>query len=68
LGTIPKKHFDDQINVNVKGLLFTVQKVLLLLVNGASIILNVSGATIKANPGASVYSIIKVTVRSFART
>ncbi|UJR12681.1 hypothetical protein I4U23_016855 [Adineta vaga] len=68
LGQITEKHFDDMINANVKGLLFTVQKALPILADGASIILNASAATVKANAGASVYSATKAAVRSFART
>jgi len=68
LGTITEKHFDDLINANMKGLLFTVQKALPILVDGASIILNASVSSVKANAGASVYSATKAAVRSFART
>jgi NAD(P)-dependent dehydrogenase (short-subunit alcohol dehydrogenase family) len=68
LATITEKHFDDLINANVKGLLFTVQKALPILVDGASIILNASVSSVKANAGASVYSATKAAVRSFART
>src|SRR5438067_2275006 len=39
LGEITEEHFDKQFNVNVKGLVFTVQKALPLLKDGASIIL-----------------------------
>ncbi|WP_017318398.1 glucose 1-dehydrogenase [Mastigocladopsis repens] len=67
LGSITEEHFDKTFNVNVKGLLFTVQKVLPLLPEGASIILNASTASIMGNPGFSVYSATKAAVRSFAR-
>ena len=42
LGAITEEHFDRIFNINVKGLLFTVQKALPLLSDGASIILNAS--------------------------
>lgn len=42
LGAITEAHFDKTFNSNVKGLLFTVQKALPLLVDGGSIILNAS--------------------------
>jgi NAD(P)-dependent dehydrogenase (short-subunit alcohol dehydrogenase family) len=52
----------------VKGLLFTVQKALPLLPDGASIILNASIVASKGLPENSVYSATKAAVRSFART
>lgn len=67
LGAITEEHFDKTFNVNVKGLLFTVQKALPLLPDGASIILNASITSIKGTPAFSVYSATKAAVRSFAR-
>ena len=67
LGSITEEHFDKTFNINVKGLLFTVQKSLPLLPNGASIILNASIVSIKGTPAFSVYSATKAAVRSFAR-
>ena len=67
LGSITEKHFDDTFNVNVKGVLFTVQKALPIFKDGGSIILNASIVSIKANPGFSVYSATKAAVRSFSR-
>jgi len=52
----------------VKGLLFTVQKALPLLPDGASIILNASIVASKGLSANSVYSATKAAVRSFART
>jgi NAD(P)-dependent dehydrogenase (short-subunit alcohol dehydrogenase family) len=52
----------------VKGLLFTVQKALPLLLDGASIILNASIVASKGLPANSVYSATKAAVCSFART
>jgi NAD(P)-dependent dehydrogenase (short-subunit alcohol dehydrogenase family) len=68
LGAITEAHFDQTFNANVKGLLFTVQKALPLLVDGASIILNASTAASTATPAFSVYSATKAAVRSFARS
>src|SRR6266478_5160459 len=69
LGTITEEHYDSLFNSNVKGLLFTVQKALPLMPDGASIILNASTAASKATaPEWSVYSATKAAVRSFART
>src|SRR6266436_5911105 len=68
LGTITEEFYDSIFNVNVKGLLFTVQKALPLLPDGASIILNASIVASKGLPDWSVYSATKAAVRSFART
>src|SRR5258705_5750304 len=53
LGDISEAHFDNTFNVNVKGLLFTVQKALPLLQDGGSIILTASNTTIQVLPGGS---------------
>ena len=68
LGAITEEHFDKTFNSNVKGLLFTVQKALPLLVDGGSIILNASTGASTGTPAFSVYSATKAAVRSFART
>ncbi len=67
-GTITEEHYDLIFNINVKGLLFTVQKALPLLPDGASIILNASIVASKGLSSNSVYSATKAAVRSFART
>ena len=63
-----EQFFDEQFNINVKGLYFTIQKALPLLNDGASIILNSSVAGVKGTHTASVYSATKAAVRSLART
>ncbi len=68
LGEITEEHFDRTFGSNVKGLLFTVQKALPLLPDGASIILNASITSSKGMPAFSVYSATKAAVRSFARS
>src|SRR4030095_1970544 len=68
LGTITEEFYDSIFNINVKGVLFTVQKALPLLTDGASIILNASIVASKGLPSNSVYSATKAAVRSFART
>ena len=68
LGTITEEQFDTHFNINVKGVLFTVQKALPLLPDGASIILNASIVASKGFPANSVYSATKAALRSFART
>ena len=67
LGQITEAHFDKHFNINVKGLLFTVQKALPLLRDGGSIILNSSIVNAKGMDAFSVYAATKAAVRSFAR-
>ena len=68
LGSITEEHFDKTFSINVKGLLFTVQKALPLFQDGGSIILNASVAGSKGIEAFSVYSATKAAVRSFARS
>jgi NAD(P)-dependent dehydrogenase (short-subunit alcohol dehydrogenase family) len=68
LGQITEAHFDKTFAINVKGVLFTVQKALPLMPDGSSIILNASIVSIKGMPAFSVYSATKAAVRSFARS
>jgi NAD(P)-dependent dehydrogenase (short-subunit alcohol dehydrogenase family) len=68
LEAITEAHFDKTFGINVKGLLFTVQKALPLFQDGGSIILNASIAASKGLEGISVYSATKAAVRSFARS
>jgi NAD(P)-dependent dehydrogenase (short-subunit alcohol dehydrogenase family) len=68
IGEITEELYHSIFDINVKGLLFTVQKALPLLPDGASIILNASIVASKGLPSNSVYSATKAAVRSFART
>ena len=68
LESITEAHFDKMVGINVKGLLFSVQKALPILHDGGSIILNASIAASKGFEGFSVYNATKAAVRSFART
>ena len=68
LGEITEEHYDTIFGNNVKGVLFTVQKALPLLVDGGSILLNASIAGSKGMEAFSVYSATKAAVRSFARS
>ena len=67
LDQITEAHVDRHFDINVKGMLFTVQKALPLLVDGASIVLTSSVSAFTADPGLSVYSATKAAIRSFAR-
>ncbi len=68
LEAVTEEHFDTIFDINVKGLLFTVQKALPLLVDGAAVILNASTVGSKGTPTMGVYSATKAAVRNFART
>ena len=68
IGSITESHFDKIFNINVKGLLFTVQKALTLFQDGGSIILTGSIGGSKGYEGSSVYSATKAAIRSFARS
>ena len=68
LGTIAEELFDSIFDINVKGVLFTVQKALPLFPDGACVILNASIVAGKGFSSNSVYSASKAVVRSFART
>jgi NAD(P)-dependent dehydrogenase (short-subunit alcohol dehydrogenase family) len=67
LSEITEDHYERTFAVNVKGTLFTVQKALPLLVNGASVILTGSTAASTGSPAFSVYAASKAAIRSFAR-
>jgi NAD(P)-dependent dehydrogenase (short-subunit alcohol dehydrogenase family) len=67
LGAITEEQYEDTFDCNVKGVLFTVQKVLPLLGRGASVILTGSTAAVGGTPGFSAYAASKAAVRSFAR-
>ncbi len=68
LTAVTEDSFDTVFGVNVRGALFTVQKLLPLMSNGGSIILNGSAVWGKGIPGQSVYAATKAALRSFART
>ena len=68
LGDISEELYDATFGVNVKGVLFTVQKALPLMPDGAAIVLNASIVGSKGLASNSVYSATKAAVRSFART
>jgi NAD(P)-dependent dehydrogenase (short-subunit alcohol dehydrogenase family) len=67
LEKITEAHFDKLFNINVRGTLFTVQKALPLLNDGASIILTGSVAGSKGTSAFSVYGATKAALRCFVR-
>jgi NAD(P)-dependent dehydrogenase (short-subunit alcohol dehydrogenase family) len=68
LHAIDEAFYDDQFNINVKGVFFTVQKLAELLNEGASVILNASAVHEKGAAMGSVYFATKAAVRSLARS
>ena len=67
LGSVTEEHFDKLFDINVKGALFTVQKALPLLNDGASIILTGSVGSVKGTPAFWVYGATKAAIRNFVR-
>jgi NAD(P)-dependent dehydrogenase (short-subunit alcohol dehydrogenase family) len=65
---VDEAHFDQIMNVNVKGAYFTVQKALPVLNDGAAVVLVASAATISGLQGLSVYNASKAALRSLAQT
>ncbi|WP_061291701.1 SDR family NAD(P)-dependent oxidoreductase [Herbidospora cretacea] len=68
LEDVTEKHFDQTFDANVKGTLFTVQKALPHLNEGASVILTGSTAAGSGAEAFGVYAASKAAIRSFART
>ena len=68
LGSITEAQYEKTFGTNVKGTVFTVQKALPLLKDGASIILTGSSTSIKGTPAFSIYSATKAAVRNLARS
>jgi NAD(P)-dependent dehydrogenase (short-subunit alcohol dehydrogenase family) len=68
LGEITLEHYDQIFDVNVKGLVFTVQKALPLMTQGSSIILTGSSTGVMGTPAFSVYSATKAAIRNLARS
>ncbi|NWK94430.1 oxidoreductase [Sphingobium lactosutens] len=67
-GHVTEAEFDAIVGTNLKGTFFTVQTLLPLMPEGASIILNASMTARKGIPGFSVYSATKAGLRSLARS
>ncbi|MER7682853.1 glucose 1-dehydrogenase [Streptomyces sp. NPDC096934] len=68
LEQVTEQHFDETFDSNVKGTLFTVQKALPLLNDGASVIITGSTAASVGNEAFGVYGASKAALRSFSRT
>ena len=68
IATISEQKWDEVMNVNVKGVYFTVQKALPMMSRGGAIVLNASVAAGKGDPGGSIYAASKAAVRSLGRS
>ena len=68
LGQLTPEHYDEVFDLNVKGLVFTVQKALPLMSAGASIILTGSTTGVMGTAAFSIYSASKAAVRNLARS
>jgi NAD(P)-dependent dehydrogenase (short-subunit alcohol dehydrogenase family) len=68
LADVTIESFNHNFDTNARGVLFTVQKSLPLLNNGASIILTSTIASLRGFPGRSAYAASKTALRSYART
>ena len=68
LDAVTPDHFDRTFDINVRGTLFTVQKALPLLNDGAAIVLAGSTSATDGTPAFSVYAATKAAIRSFGRT
>jgi len=60
--------FDETVAINLKGVFFTVQKALPLLLPGAAVVLNASINGHKGMPGTTVYGATKAAVVNLAKT
>ena len=68
LGAITEEQYEDTFGRNVKGVIFTVQKALPLLRDGASVILTGSTAGVTGTAAFSIYGASKAAVRNLARS
>lgn len=65
---VSEAHYDEHMDTNVKGVVFTLQKMLPLLSQGASVIVTSSVAALKAAPNMSIYAASKAAVSALVKT
>jgi NAD(P)-dependent dehydrogenase (short-subunit alcohol dehydrogenase family) len=65
---VSEQFYAEHMDVNVKGVVFTLQKLLPLLREGASVVVNTSVADQRGTPGLSIYSASKGAVAALVRT
>jgi NAD(P)-dependent dehydrogenase (short-subunit alcohol dehydrogenase family) len=68
IDTLTPEHFDKTFNLNARGPVFLVQKLLPLMSRGGSIILVSSAMHLMGIPGHTAYAATKAALRSYART
>lgn len=68
IDTLTPDHFDKTFNLNARGPVFLVQKLLPLMTGGGSIILVSSAMHVMGIPGHTTYAATKAALRSYART
>lgn len=68
LGQLTEAHVDKWLGTNIKGTIFTIQKALPLMPDGAAVVMNGSMVSIKGLPAFGVYAATKAALRSLART
>jgi NAD(P)-dependent dehydrogenase (short-subunit alcohol dehydrogenase family) len=67
-GDITEAEFDRIVDINFKGVFFTIQKTLPLLSDHAAIVINASWTLHRGLPGASLYSATKAAVHNLTHT
>jgi NAD(P)-dependent dehydrogenase (short-subunit alcohol dehydrogenase family) len=65
---VSEAEFDRFVGINFKGVYFTIQRTLPLLVDGAAIVINASWTLHRGLPGTSVYAATKAAVHNLAHT
>jgi len=65
---VDEAFYQEHMDVNVKGVIFTLQKLLPLLGPGSSVVVNTSVADQRGAPGLSIYSATKGAVAALVRT
>lgn len=68
LGAISEEMFDEQMSINFRGAVFTIEKFLPLLSNGSSIINLSSVNAYSGMPNTAVYAASKAALNSYTRT
>jgi NAD(P)-dependent dehydrogenase (short-subunit alcohol dehydrogenase family) len=68
IDTLTPDHFDKTFNINARGPVFLVQKLLPLMTGGGSIVLVSSAIHVMGIPGHTTYAATKAALRSYART
>ena len=68
LEQLTEEQIDSELSINVKGVVLTIQTMLSVLRDGASVVLNASITADMGLPGFAVYAATKAAVRSLARS